>query len=59
LPVTGRIVVYDDEAAETNPRFEIDAQNCVHCRACDVKDPAEDITWTIPEGGGGPTCAEM
>src|SRR5271165_3723196 len=52
-------VVYDDEAAKTNPRFVINAQNCVHCKACDIKDPAQNITWTTPEGGGGPNYAEM
>ena len=52
-------VVYDDEAAKANPRFVINAQNCVHCKTCDIKDPAQNITWTTPEGGGGPNYAEM
>jgi electron-transferring-flavoprotein dehydrogenase len=47
-------VVYDDEAAKTHPRFVINAQNCVHCKTCDIKDPAQNITWVVPEGGGGP-----
>ena len=52
-------VVYDDEAARTNPRFVINAQNCVHCKTCDIKDPAQNINWTCPEGGGGPNYANM
>ena len=47
-------VVYADETRRTDPRFVINAQNCVHCKTCDIKDPAENITWTPPEGGGGP-----
>jgi electron-transferring-flavoprotein dehydrogenase len=41
------------------PRFQINAQNCVHCKTCDIKDPAQNITWTVPEGGGGPNYQEM
>ncbi|UZF92533.1 electron transfer flavoprotein-ubiquinone oxidoreductase [Bosea sp. NBC_00550] len=52
-------VVYDDAEAKTNPRFVINAQNCVHCKTCDIKDPAQNITWTVPEGGGGPGYANM
>ncbi|MCU4179034.1 electron transfer flavoprotein-ubiquinone oxidoreductase [Bosea sp. BH3] len=52
-------VVYDDAQAKTNPRFVINAQNCVHCKTCDIKDPAQNITWTVPEGGGGPGYANM
>ncbi|MGX5735578.1 electron transfer flavoprotein-ubiquinone oxidoreductase [Bosea thiooxidans] len=52
-------VVYDDAQAKTNPRFVINAQNCVHCKTCDIKDPAQNITWTTPEGGGGPGYANM
>ena len=40
-------------------RFQINAQNCVHCKTCDIKDPAQNITWVTPEGGGGPNYAEM
>ncbi|MGD9784349.1 MAG: electron transfer flavoprotein-ubiquinone oxidoreductase [Hyphomicrobiaceae bacterium] len=40
-------------------RFQINAQNCVHCKTCDIKDPAQNITWTCPEGGGGPNYAGM
>ena len=40
-------------------RFVINAANCVHCKACDIKDPGQNITWTPPEGGGGPNYAAM
>jgi electron-transferring-flavoprotein dehydrogenase len=52
-------VLYGDEAAKTDPRFVINAQNCVHCKTCDIKDPAQNITWTTPEGGGGPNYPNM
>lgn len=38
----------------TNPRLQINPANCVHCKTCDIKDPTQNITWTVPEGGGGP-----
>ncbi|MBN9555219.1 MAG: electron transfer flavoprotein-ubiquinone oxidoreductase [Alphaproteobacteria bacterium] len=41
------------------PRFQINAQNCVHCKTCDIKDPAQNITWVTPEGGGGPNYSNM
>ena len=41
-------------AEEGNPRLQINAQNCVHCKTCDIKDPAQNINWVTPEGGGGP-----
>ncbi len=41
------------------PKFQINAQNCVHCKTCDIKDPSQNITWVCPEGGGGPNYAEM
>ncbi len=50
-------VVRDD--AGNNPRFQINAQNCVHCKTCDIKDPRQNITWTVPEGGGGPNYPNM
>jgi len=50
-------VLYDD--AGLNPRFQINAQNCVHCKTCDIKDPSQNITWTTPEGGGGPNYPNM
>ncbi|MDQ0394962.1 electron transfer flavoprotein-ubiquinone oxidoreductase [Labrys monachus] len=52
-------VVYGDEAAKKDPRFVINAQNCVHCKTCDIKDPAQNINWTTPEGGGGPNYPNM
>ena len=41
------------------PRFVINAQNCVHCKTCDIKDPNQNITWVPPEGGGGPNYPNM
>ena len=41
-------------ADEGDPRLQINAQNCVHCKTCDIKDPAQNINWVTPEGGGGP-----
>ena len=50
-------VLYDE--AGQNPRFQINAQNCVHCKTCDIKDPSQNINWTTPEGGGGPNYPNM
>jgi electron-transferring-flavoprotein dehydrogenase len=50
-------VVYDDKGE--NPRFVINAANCVHCKTCDIKDPLQNIVWTTPEGGGGPNYPNM
>jgi electron-transferring-flavoprotein dehydrogenase len=41
------------------PRFQINAQNCVHCKTCDIKDPSQNINWVVPEGGGGPNYSGM
>ncbi|HET9148905.1 MAG TPA: electron transfer flavoprotein-ubiquinone oxidoreductase [Alphaproteobacteria bacterium] len=41
------------------PRLQINAQNCVHCKTCDIKDPGQNIVWTVPEGGGGPNYPNM
>ena len=49
-------VVNDDDG---NPRFQINAQNCVHCKTCDIKDPQQNIEWVTPEGGGGPNYSGM
>ncbi|WP_127075197.1 electron transfer flavoprotein-ubiquinone oxidoreductase [Rhodomicrobium lacus] len=46
-------------SAEGEARFQINAQNCIHCKTCDIKDPSQNINWTTPEGGGGPTYAGM
>lgn len=45
--------------SDGSPRFQINAQNCVHCKTCDIKDPSQNITWVCPEGGGGPNYAGM
>ena len=44
---------------ESNPRLQINAQNCVHCKTCDIKDPTQNINWVVPEGGGGPNYPNM
>jgi electron-transferring-flavoprotein dehydrogenase len=46
--------VYEVVDEATDPRLQINAQNCVHCKTCDIKDPAQNIDWAVPEGGGGP-----
>ena len=38
---------------------ELNAQNCVHCKTCDIKDPSQNINWVVPEGGGGPNYPNM
>jgi len=50
-------VLYDEQG--NNPKFQINAQNCVHCKTCDIKDPSQNIVWTTPEGGGGPNYPNM
>lgn len=50
-------VLRDDDGS--NPRFNINAQNCIHCKTCDIKDPSRNIVWTVPEGGGGPNYPNM
>jgi electron-transferring-flavoprotein dehydrogenase len=52
-------VVYGDVEARTEPRFVVNAQNCVHCKTCDIKDPSQNIDWTPPEGSGGPNYSNM
>ena len=51
--------VYEVVQEASGPRFQINAQNCVHCKTCDIKDPAQNITWVTPEGGGGPNYTNM
>ena len=51
--------VYEVITDGAAPRFQINAQNCIHCKTCDIKDPAQNITWVPPEGGGGPNYAGM
>jgi len=51
--------VYEWVEEPSGPRFQINAQNCVHCKTCDIKDPNQNITWVPPEGGGGPNYPNM
>ncbi len=50
-------IVRDNDGA--NPQLQINAQNCVHCKTCDIKDPTQNIVWVTPEGGGGPNYPNM
>ena len=49
--------VVDNE--DGSKRFQINAQNCVHCKTCDIKDPSQNINWVVPEGTGGPNYPNM
>jgi electron-transferring-flavoprotein dehydrogenase len=51
--------VYEIVNEASGPRLQINAQNCVHCKTCDIKDPTQNINWVVPEGGGGPNYPNM
>jgi len=51
--------VYEYVEHQGKTRLQINAQNCIHCKTCDIKDPTQNIDWTVPEGGGGPNYPNM
>ena len=51
--------VYEVITDGAEPRFQINAQNCVHCKTCDIKDPSQNLRWVTPEGLGGPNYPNM
>jgi electron-transferring-flavoprotein dehydrogenase len=51
--------VYEFVSEAGATRLRINAQNCVHCKTCDIKDPKQNIQWVTPEGGGGPNYPNM
>jgi electron-transferring-flavoprotein dehydrogenase len=51
--------VYEYVEKNGATQLQINAQNCVHCKSCDIKDPTQNIIWITPEGGGGPNYSSM
>jgi len=51
--------VYEIIEEQGKPELQINSQNCIHCKTCDIKDPSQNITWVVPEGGGGPSYPNM
>ena len=51
--------VYEVQIENETPKFVINAQNCIHCKTCDIKEPSQNITWVTPEGSGGPRYGNM
>ena len=50
-------IIRDEQS--NDPQLQINAQNCVHCKTCDIKDPTQNITWVVPQGGEGPIYQQM
>jgi electron-transferring-flavoprotein dehydrogenase len=51
--------VYEFVQVDGKDKLQINFQNCVHCKTCDIKDPTQNIVWVVPEGGGGPNYTNM
>lgn len=54
---TAGVYEYVDDPEDGGKKLQINAQNCLHCKTCDIKDPSQNITWVVPQGGGGPQYA--